>query len=105
MMLHNLLEQMQGRKTTEEWDICLETTGTRQSALGGKVTRKHDDLQEIAYETFGLASPTTRRQDSCRMLVTNKVSGQMGVWEHMWLRWTTNDRRTHIIKMIQKYSQ
>lgn len=24
---------------------------------GRKVTRKHGDLQEIAYETFGLASP------------------------------------------------
>lgn len=24
---------------------------------GKKVTRKHNDVQEIAYETFGLASP------------------------------------------------
>jgi len=53
---------------------------------GRRVSGKHDDLQEIAYETFGLASPAAGRRDSCRMLVTNKVSGQMGVWEHMWLR-------------------
>lgn len=70
-----------------------------------EVARTHNDLQEIAYETFGLASPTMRKRDSCRMLVTNKVSDQMGFWEHMWLRWMTNDQRTNIIKMIQKYSQ
>lgn len=58
MMLHNHLELTQGRGAVGALPgTCLKTAGVRQSALGGKVTRKHDDLQEIAYETFGLASP------------------------------------------------
>lgn len=91
-MLHNHLELMRGKM--------------RHLPMSGrKVTGKHDDLQEIAYETFWTGVPVMRRRDSCRMLVTNKVSGQMGVWEHTGLGWMTNDQSTNIIKMIQKYSQ
>lgn len=87
-------------------DACLyKRQAERQRRLRGKVTRKHSDLQENSLWDVRTGLLWERRRDSCRMLVTNKVSGQMGVWERMWLRRTTNDQRTNIIKMIQKYSQ
>lgn len=65
---------------------------------GRKVTRKQDSLQEVAYEMFGPAS--LQQGGKRQLLVANKVSGQMGAGEHMWLGWMTNDQRTNNIKMI-----
>ncbi len=52
MMPRNHLELTQGKAGPRK-----SGTGVRQSALGRKVTGAHEDLREIAYETFGAASP------------------------------------------------
>lgn len=61
MMLHNHFELTQG----EKGDTCVRNDRCETECTGRKVTRKHGDLQEIAYETFGLASP---RDEEARQL-------------------------------------
>lgn len=76
MMLHNYFELTQG----EKGDTCVRNDRCETECTGRKVTRKHGDLQEIAYETFGLASP--RDEEARQTAVTRWLQTKSVVrWE------------------------
>lgn len=56
MMLHNHLELTQGKEGHTKTGHLSVNDRRETECTGRKVTGKHDELQEIAYETFGLAS-------------------------------------------------